>query len=61
MRKYFSIFDFLILGVAIYIFATLDYSNLRTGDIIYMVASAIWFAMLVVRIYILHKNEDVKK
>ena len=42
--------DWFILIVAIWLMATLDYSNLQTIDIAYLVSMAIWTVFLVMRV-----------
>ena len=42
--------DWFILIVAIWLMATLDYGNLQTIDIAYLVSMAIWTVFLVMRV-----------
>ena len=42
--------DWFILIVAIWLMATLDYGNLKTIDIAYLVSMAIWTVFLVMRV-----------
>ncbi len=61
LKKSMSVLDFLIIVVALFMFEKLDYSNLETSDIIYMVAFGLWILMLFVRIFIVKKNDEVEK
>ena len=49
--------DYVLLIAALILFTHFDYSNLVTSDIIYIVTFALWFVMLLVRIFIVFKNE----
>ena len=50
-------FDCLILVAAIFLFATFDYDNLTTVDIIYMTTFGLWFAMLIIRATIMYNGK----
>ena len=52
--------DWLLLLAAVCLFASFDYSNLSTVNIIYIVTFILWFAMLCVRIYIVYKGGKKK-
>lgn len=42
--------DWFILVVAVWLMATLDYDNLQTIDIAYLVSMALWTVFLVMRV-----------
>ena len=42
--------DWFILVVAVWLMATLDYDNLQTIDIAYLVSMALWIVFLVMRV-----------
>ena len=42
--------DWFIIVVAIWLLSTLDYANLQTIDIVYLVSMAIWSVLLLVRV-----------
>ena len=55
-----KIFDYFIIIAAFYMFSHLDFSNLDTVQIVYIVTFVLWFIMLAVRVFILYKNEGKK-
>lgn len=58
LRKAVKPMDILIAVVGLYLLLfTIDYSNMSTLDIVYLVCFGIWFVMLVVRIYIYWKGK----
>ena len=42
--------DWFILVVAVWLMATLDYDNLQTIDIAYLVSMALWTVFLIMRV-----------
>ena len=52
--------DYVILIIAVFMFSHLDYENLDTVEIIYVVSFGLWVVLLGVRIFILYKNEGKK-
>ena len=52
--------DYVILIIAVFMFSHLDYENLDTVEIIYVVSFGLWVVLLGVRIFILYKNEGDK-
>ena len=60
-RKYLDKIDMLIIFMAVIVFAGLDYSNLATKDMVFIVSFAFWFIMLLVRVHINRTNESDKK
>ena len=50
-------FDCLILVAAVFLFATFDYDNLTTVDIIYMTTFGLWFTLLVFRAAIIYNGK----
>ncbi|MBQ7704648.1 MAG: hypothetical protein IJT73_04355 [Selenomonadaceae bacterium] len=60
LKKSLNILDVLILAVAAYVFFNFDYENLSTSDKIYIVGFGLWVIMLVIRIYIIYKNNGGK-
>lgn len=58
LRKAVKPMDILIAAVGLYLLLfTIDYSNMSTLDIVYLVCFGIWFVMLAVRIYIYWKDK----
>lgn len=58
LRKAVKPMDILIAIVGLYLLLfTIDYSNMSTLDIVYLVCFGIWFVMLAVRIYIYWKGK----
>ena len=58
LQKYLYKLDIVIILLGVYIFCfKLDYSNLSTMDIVYIVISAVWFVMFLIRRYIEFKNK----
>lgn len=58
LRKAVKPMDILIAVVGLYLLLfTIDYSNMSTLDIVYLVCFCIWFVMLAVRIYIYWKGK----
>ena len=58
LRKAVKPMDILIAVVGLYLLLfTIDYSNMSTLDIVYLVCVGIWFVMLAVRIYIYWKGK----
>ena len=58
LRKAVKPIDILIAVVGLYLLLfTIDYSNMSTLDIVYLVCFGIWFVMLAVRIYIYWKGK----
>ncbi|MCI7261443.1 MAG: hypothetical protein SPK53_03305 [Selenomonas sp.] len=58
LRKAVKPMDILIAVVGLYLLLfTIDYSNMSTLDIVYLVCFGIWFVMLAVRIYIYWKGK----
>lgn len=58
LRKAVKPMDILIAVVGLYLLLfTIDYSNMSTLDIVYLVCFGIWFVMLTVRIYIYWKGK----
>jgi len=55
-----KIFDYFIIIAAFYMFSHLDFANLDTVQIVYIVTFVLWFIMLAVRVFILYKNEGKK-
>lgn len=60
LKKELKIFDYFILVAAVYMFSHLDFSNLDTVQIVYLVTFVLWFIMLAVRVFILYKNGGKK-
>ena len=60
LKKELKIFDYFILIAAVYMFSHLDFSNLDTVQIVYLVTFVLWFIMLAVRVFILYKNGGKK-
>ena len=58
LRKAVKPMDILIAVVGLYLLLfMIDYSNMSTLDIVYLVCFGIWFVMLAVRIYIYWKGK----
>lgn len=58
LRKAVKPMDILIAVVGLYLLLfTIDYGNMSTLDIVYLVCFGIWFVMLAVRIYIYWKGK----
>lgn len=58
LQKYLYKLDIVIILLGVYIFCfKLDYSNLSTMDIVYIVISVVWFIMFLIRRYIEFKNK----
>lgn len=58
LRKAVKPMDILIAVVGLYLLLfTIDYSNMSTLDIVYLVCFGIWFVMLAVSIYIYWKGK----
>ena len=55
-----KIFDYFIIIAAFYMFSHLDFANLDTVQIVYIVTFVLWFIMLAVRVFILYKNGGKK-
>ena len=56
LKKSLNFLDWLILALAIFMFARMDYENLTFLNKIYLASFGLWFVMLGVRIYIIYKN-----
>ena len=56
LKKNLNFLDWVILALAIFMFARMDYANLSTVNIIYIVSFGLWLIMLAVRIFIIYKN-----
>ncbi len=57
LQKYLYKLDIVIILLGVYIFCfKLDYSNLDTFDMVYIVISVLWFVMFLIRRYINYKN-----
>ncbi len=56
IKQSLSKIDCLLIVAALFIFSTLDYSNLSLDDKIYLGVFGIWMVMLAVRIFITYKN-----
>ena len=52
--------DWLLLIAAVCLFASFDYSNLTTVNIIYIVTFVLWFVMLCARVIIVYKGGKKK-
>ena len=61
LKKSVGILDGLILVMAVFMFSHLDYDNLSTSDKIYIVGFGLWVIMLVIRVFIIYKNNGGKK
>lgn len=48
--------DWLIIAAAVFLLTNMDYANLTTVNIIYLVSFAIWLVLFVARIYIIAKR-----
>ncbi len=60
LKKELKLFDYFILIAAVFMFSHLDFANLDTVQIIYLVTFVLWFIMTAVRVFILYKNEGQK-
>ena len=60
LKRAVSIFDALIIAAAVFLFSKIDYENLTLFNKIYIVVFVLWFLMLIVRIFIVYKNGEVK-
>ena len=60
LKKAMNIFDVPILLAAAFILLRLDYSDLSTSDIIYLVVFGLWMIMLGVRIFVVYKRTNTK-
>ena len=47
--------DWFILAVAVYLLSRLNFGNLTTIDIVYLVSLSLWFIMLVIRLWLTRK------
>lgn len=56
LRKSMGILDCLIILAAVFLFARMDFANLSTLNVIYMVTFALWLIMLLARIFIIYKR-----
>ena len=57
LKNFLTKSDYLILIIAVFMFSHLDYSNLSTVDIIYIVSFLLWLVLLFVRIFIIRRND----
>ena len=55
-KKSLNFIDCLIIILAVFIFAKMDYSDLSLLNKIYLASFGLWSVMLGVRIYIVYKN-----
>ena len=60
LKRAVSIFDALIIAAAVFLFSKMDYENLTLFNKIYIVVFVLWVLMLIVRIFIVYKNGEVK-
>ena len=58
LKKALRPLDCLIFVAAIFLFYHMDYDHLNSIDIIYMATFAIWFALFLVRTYLLYRKDD---
>lgn len=56
LKKSLNFIDCLIIILAVFIFAKMDYANLSLLNKIYLASFGLWSVMLGVRIYIIYKN-----
>ena len=56
LKNELKIFDYFVLIAAVFMFSHIDFANLDTVEIVYLVTFVLWFIMLAVRIFILYKN-----
>ncbi|MBO4401632.1 MAG: hypothetical protein J5809_07280 [Selenomonadaceae bacterium] len=56
LKKSLNFIDCLIIILAVFIFAKMDYSDLSLLNKIYLASFGLWSVMLGVRIYIVYKN-----
>ena len=57
LKKALRPLDCLIFVAAVFLFYHMDYDNLDTIDIIYIVTFAIWFVLFLVRMYLLYRKD----
>lgn len=54
-----KLIDGIIIAVAIFVFSSLDYSNLKTLDYIYIVSFGFWIVTFIIRIYLMYKRGNL--
>ena len=56
IKKSLKPFDYVLLLIAVWMFSSFDYNDLRFTDKIYIVSFGIWLVLLVVRTYVYYQG-----